>query len=155
MLTLGSVVLAVINIGVMWAMAHRWRYAWHSNLALQLLWVPYDIITEQYGMLALGAIVACVSLKACLQPAVIREAEAARSQHQPRRRGTRAIGAGRQPVALAHEGADVRRSGLLSSARGRHAARRLSVTGPAPAPYREAQPVRLPTAAEPSMLVRR
>jgi hypothetical protein len=35
MLTLGSVILAVINIGVMWAMAHRWRHAWHSNLALQ------------------------------------------------------------------------------------------------------------------------
>jgi hypothetical protein len=66
MLTLGSAALAVFNLGVMWAMAHRWRYAWHSNLVLQLLWLPYDTVTKQYGLLALGSALTFVSIKACL-----------------------------------------------------------------------------------------
>jgi hypothetical protein len=65
-LTLGSAVLAVINIGVMWGMAHRWRYAWHGNFGLQLLWLPYDTITKQYGLLALGAVMTFVSIKGVL-----------------------------------------------------------------------------------------
>jgi len=63
LLTLGSVVLAIVNVGVMWAMAHQWRYAWHSNLGLQLLWLPYDYLTSQYGLLGLGVIITFVSLK--------------------------------------------------------------------------------------------
>lgn len=66
MLTIGSAVLAVINIGVMWGMAHRWRYAWHGNFGLQLLWLPYDTITKQYGLLVLGAVMAVVSIKGVL-----------------------------------------------------------------------------------------
>jgi hypothetical protein len=66
MLTIGSAVLAVINIGVMWGMAHRWRYAWHGNFGLQLLWLPYDTITKQYGLLALGAVMTVVSIKGVL-----------------------------------------------------------------------------------------
>jgi len=66
MLTLGSAVLAVVNIAVMWGMAHRWRYAWHGNLGLQLLWLPYDFVTKQYGLLALGAVMTVVSIKGCL-----------------------------------------------------------------------------------------
>ena len=65
-LTLGSAVLAVINIAVMWGMAHRWRYAWHGNFGLQLLWLPYDTITKQYGLLALGAVMTFVSIKGVL-----------------------------------------------------------------------------------------
>jgi hypothetical protein len=65
-LTLGSAVLAVINIGVMWGMAHRWRYAWHGNFGLQLLWLPYDTITKQYGLLVLGAVMTFVSIKGVL-----------------------------------------------------------------------------------------
>ena len=65
-LTLGSAVLAVVNIVVMWGMAHRWRYAWHGNLGLQLLWLPYDTITKQYGLFALGAVMTVVSIKGCL-----------------------------------------------------------------------------------------
>jgi hypothetical protein len=65
-LTLGSAVLAVINIGVMWGMAHRWRYAWHGNFGLQLLWLPYDTITKQYGLLVLGAVMTVVSIKGIL-----------------------------------------------------------------------------------------
>jgi hypothetical protein len=65
-LTLGSAVLAVINIAVMWGMAHRWRYAWHGNFGLQLLWLPYDTITKQYGLLVLGAVMTFVSIKGVL-----------------------------------------------------------------------------------------
>ncbi len=64
LLTLGSAVLAVINVGVMWAMAHRWRFAWHGNLGLQLAWLPYDTMTKQYGLLALGTVMVFVSLEA-------------------------------------------------------------------------------------------
>jgi len=89
MLTLGSVVLALVNIVVMWGMAHRWRYAWHGNLGLQLLWLPYDFVTRQYGLLGLGAVMTVVSIKGCLhktdpQPAT---AVRGRSRHRRPRRG--------------------------------------------------------------------
>lgn len=135
MLTLGSVILAVINIGVMWAMAHRWRYAWHSNLALQLLWLPYDTMTKQYGLLGLGSVLTFVSLKACFYPSTIKDATAAPDQPQRRhpRRRRRAwpirFFASRSPAAPAFAGTDAGHAGLLSSARGRHAAGRLSVIG--------------------------
>lgn len=90
MLMLGSSALAVFNIWVMWAMAHRWRYAWHSNLALQLLWLPYDTVTRQYGLLALGTVLTCVSIKACLHRGGPEADIAARGRprhRRPRRRG--------------------------------------------------------------------
>jgi hypothetical protein len=85
MLTLGSAVLAVVNIGVMWGMAHRWRYAWHGNLGLQLLWLPYDFVTKQYGLLALGAVMTVVSIKGCLHGSKAQQATAARSRSRHRR----------------------------------------------------------------------
>ena len=89
MLTLGSIVLAVVNIGVMWGMAHRWRFAWHGNLGLQLLWLPYDTVTKQYGLLALGAVMTVVSIKGCLHGSGARPATAVRSgpRHRRPRRG--------------------------------------------------------------------
>src|ERR1700722_2708469 len=89
MLTLGSIVLAVVNIGVMWGMAHRWRFAWHGNLGLQLLWLPYDTVTKQYGVLALGAVMTVVSIKGCLHGSGARPATAVRSEprHRRQRRG--------------------------------------------------------------------
>jgi hypothetical protein len=88
LLTLGSVVLAIVNVGVMWAMAHQWRYAWHSNLALQLLWLPYDYLTSQYGLLGLGVIITFVSLKgAYRENQLAREAEHGQPSHRrPHRR---------------------------------------------------------------------
>jgi hypothetical protein len=85
MLTLGSVVLAVVNIGVMWGMAHRWRYAWHGNLGLQLLWLPYDFVTNQYGLLVLGAVMTVVSIKGCLNGKGTPSATAARTRSRHRR----------------------------------------------------------------------
>src|SRR6202000_259392 len=88
LLTLGSVVLAIVNVGVMWAMAHQWRYAWHSNLALQLLWLPYDYLTSQVGLLGLGIIITFVSLKGAFRENQLAKA-AERSQpshHRHRQR---------------------------------------------------------------------
>src|SRR5215831_7989958 len=89
MLTVGSVVLAVVNIAVMWGMAHRWRYAWHGNLGLQLLWLPYDFVTRQYGLLALGAVMTVVSIKGCLHGSKAQPAATVRSgpRHRLPRRG--------------------------------------------------------------------
>jgi hypothetical protein len=100
LLTVGSSVLAVINVVVMWAMAHRWRFAWHGNLALQLAWLPYDFLTRQYGLLALGITMTFVSLKACFYkerptgPALEARGQSARRRRsaaprhaQPRPRG--------------------------------------------------------------------
>lgn len=85
MLTLGSAVLALVNIVVMWGMAHRWRYAWHGNLGLQLLWLPYDFVTKQYGLLALGAVMTVVSIKGCLNGRKAQPATEARSRWRHRR----------------------------------------------------------------------
>lgn len=88
MLTLGSVVLALVNVVVMWGMAHRRRYAWHGNLGLQLLWLPYDYITRQYGLLGLGAVMTVVSIKGCLHKADDQpEAVRSRSRHRRPRQG--------------------------------------------------------------------
>jgi hypothetical protein len=90
MLTLGSVVLALVNIVVMWGMAHRWRYAWHGNLGLQLLWLPYDFVTRQYGLLGLGAVMTVVSIKGCLHKGEVEPAATAargRPRHRRPRRG--------------------------------------------------------------------
>lgn len=88
-LTVGSAVLAVVNIVVMWGMAHRWRYAWHGNLGLQLLWLPYDTVTKQYGLFALGAVMTVVSIKGCLHKGEAESPAQARSgpRHRRPRRG--------------------------------------------------------------------
>lgn len=85
MLTVGSVVLALVNIVVMWGMAHRWRYAWHGNLGLQLLWLPYDFVTRQYGLLGLGAVMTVVSIKGCLHKGEFQPATEPRSGPRHRR----------------------------------------------------------------------
>jgi hypothetical protein len=76
----------------MWAMAHQWRYAWHSNLALQLLWLPYDYLTSQYGLLGLGVIITFVSLKGAFREnQLANAAEHSQPSHRRshRRGGTR------------------------------------------------------------------
>ena len=97
MLELGSAVLALVNIVVMWGMAHRWRYAWHGNLGLQLLWLPYDFVTKQYGLLALGAVMTVVSIKGCLNGRSAKPATAVRGRwrhRRPRRGGTAGMPSG-------------------------------------------------------------
>ncbi|HTU76245.1 MAG TPA: hypothetical protein VMG38_22235, partial [Trebonia sp.] len=95
-LTVGSVVLAIVNVGVMWAMAHQWRYAWHSNLALQLLWLPYDYVTSQVGLLGLGIIITFVSLKGAFREnQLARAAERGHERSQPSHRRRRRRGGSR------------------------------------------------------------
>ena len=84
-LTVGSVVLALVNVVVMWGMAKRWRYAWHGNLGLQLLWLPYDFITRQYGLLGLGAVMTVVSIKGCLHKGEALPAPVVRGRSRHRR----------------------------------------------------------------------
>lgn len=84
-LTVGSVVLALVNVVVMWGMAKRWRYAWHGNLGLQLLWLPYDFITRQYGLLGLGAVMTVVSIKGCLHKGEAKPVAAVRGRSRHRR----------------------------------------------------------------------
>jgi hypothetical protein len=108
MLTIGSAVLAVVNIGVMWGMAHRWRYAWHGNFGLQLLWLPYDTITKQYGLLVLGAVMTVVSIKGCMHKGEAESATPGRGgprHRRPRRglfgrrtEGTDALGQAKPPA---------------------------------------------------------
>jgi len=86
LLTVGSIILAIVNVGVMWAMAHQWRYAWHSNLGLQLLWLPYDYLTSQYGLLGLGVIITFVSLKGAFREnQLARAAERGQPSHRRHR----------------------------------------------------------------------
>jgi hypothetical protein len=94
----------------MWAMAHRWRFAWHGNLGLQLAWLPYDTMTKQYGLLALGSVMVFVSLKACLVGAAAKRAGAdatpARRGHRRDRRSRalwRVILGGQRRPAARHE----------------------------------------------------
>ena len=65
------------------------RYAWHGNLGLQLLWLPYDFITRQYGLLGLGAVMTVVSIKGCMHKGEALPATEARvgPRHRRPRRG--------------------------------------------------------------------
>lgn len=50
----GSVLLSVLNVVGMWLLAGRHRGAWLFLIILQALWVPYDVVTHQYGFLLPG-----------------------------------------------------------------------------------------------------
>jgi hypothetical protein len=111
LLTVGSVALAIVNVGVMWAMAHQWRYAWHSNLALQLLWLPYDYLTGQYGLLGLGVIITFVSLKGAFREnQLAKAAEAGQPSHRrpPRHGASRPrVPSGPAAVTVPEDAADL------------------------------------------------
>lgn len=62
MLLIGSVVLSILNLAVMYTIAKKHRWSWVAMAVLQLVWVPYDIMTGQLGFLALGAATVWVSL---------------------------------------------------------------------------------------------
>lgn len=50
-LTVGSFVLAGLGLLVTWLLGRKRRVGFMINLAIQVLWVPYDVITRQYGFL--------------------------------------------------------------------------------------------------------
>lgn len=57
----GSTVLSLLNVTVMWAISKGLRRAWLAMLVMQALWVPYDVLTGQPGLLLLGAACAWVA----------------------------------------------------------------------------------------------
>jgi len=54
----GSIVLAMLNLSVTWMMTRKMRKAWVWYLAAQIPNTAYDILTRQYGFLAIS----CVSV---------------------------------------------------------------------------------------------
>jgi hypothetical protein len=49
--------LALVNVSVMFALSRGLRWGWLGSIAAQVLWLPYDILTRQYGFILLGAAV--------------------------------------------------------------------------------------------------
>jgi hypothetical protein len=55
MLTAGSVVLALLALLSMWLISRRQAAGWAVAIAAQFLWLPYDVITGQFGFIAITA----------------------------------------------------------------------------------------------------
>lgn len=49
LLTAGSFALALVNLTVMWLLSRKHPAGWLLGITAQLLWVPYDVATAQYG----------------------------------------------------------------------------------------------------------
>lgn len=47
--------LSVITLLHMWLMGNKWKYAPHFGVVIQIPWMIYAIMTEQYGLI-LGAV---------------------------------------------------------------------------------------------------
>lgn len=56
MLTAGSAVLAVLNLTVMALVARHRPEGWLIGIAAQVLWIPYDAVTRQWGFIAISAV---------------------------------------------------------------------------------------------------
>ena len=63
MLTAGSAVLAALNLTVMALLARSVPAGWLLGLAEMTLGIPYDIVTRQYGFVAVSAVMAWVYVK--------------------------------------------------------------------------------------------
>lgn len=55
-LTIGSVVISILEIVCLWMVAKRYRSGWIINVAVNTLWIPYDFITQQYGFIGLSVV---------------------------------------------------------------------------------------------------
>lgn len=53
MLTAGSAVLASLALLSMWLISRRRASGWAVAIAGQFLWLPYDVITRQFGFIAI------------------------------------------------------------------------------------------------------
>lgn len=56
MLTYGSIALAVLNLASMRLISRKHPSGWLIAIGAQFLWVPYDIVTGQFGFLAITAV---------------------------------------------------------------------------------------------------
>jgi hypothetical protein len=55
LVTAGSVVLAVTSLVSMWLISRHQASGWVVAIAAQVLWVPYDCCTRQWGFIAITA----------------------------------------------------------------------------------------------------
>jgi hypothetical protein len=56
LLTIGSVVLASVGLASQGLLARKHRAGWVAGLVAQVLAVPYDLVTRQFGFVALSAV---------------------------------------------------------------------------------------------------
>jgi len=54
LLIIGSTVLSILDLAVLWLIARRYRFGWLINVVVNTLWFPYDMVTHQYGFFILG-----------------------------------------------------------------------------------------------------
>lgn len=55
MLTAGSSVLALVALVSMWLISRKQAAGWAVAIAAQALWVPYDVVTRQFGFIVITA----------------------------------------------------------------------------------------------------
>ena len=55
LLTAGSLVLALVNLTVMWLLSRKKPAGWLVAIAVQVLWIPYDLWSHQAGFLLITA----------------------------------------------------------------------------------------------------
>jgi hypothetical protein len=55
MLTAGSAVMAAVTLLSMGLLARKAAAGWAVAIGAQVLWVPYDVVTRQFGFLAVTA----------------------------------------------------------------------------------------------------
>jgi len=63
LLTAGSIILAALNLTVMGLLARSIPAGWLLGLAQMTIGVPYDIVTRQYGFVAVTAVTVPVYVK--------------------------------------------------------------------------------------------
>lgn len=56
LLEAGSSVLGCGNVAAMLLVARGKRTGWLLGIGLQVIWIPYDILTRQYGLLLISAV---------------------------------------------------------------------------------------------------
>lgn len=66
LLTAGSIILASLNLTVMWLLARSIPAGWLIGLGEMVIGVPYDIWSRQYGFVAVTAVTVPVYVKGWL-----------------------------------------------------------------------------------------
>lgn len=56
LLEAGSAVLGCGNVAAMLLVARSKRAGWLLGIGLQVIWIPYDVLTRQYGLLLISAV---------------------------------------------------------------------------------------------------
>lgn len=67
LLIVGSLVLALLNVLSMWFIAEHFKFAWWFYIAIQFVWTPYDVLTKQYGFIALGVVMMVIAIRGLIK----------------------------------------------------------------------------------------